>query len=458
VSIKPEQIPNLPNDVQASIVHVNPYDKLHLIWLSQAYKNLLGYEASIHGAGLTGHVPEQVMKAIKTNILKVQFIMVGKEVAGIATSAPTFTAKRNKKTNKIEIFEGDYLEDICVDQNMNKLFRRLTTLIPAHPKGIGLGTVFSYARIWQSVKDVFGSAQSGEAPAKIVKEVAHDNLAMAGSMSKLGGVIRTAKDSRVLELANGLTPDMDKRWGVNNVRKEDLPRKRRRKASCLNNFKVTWSSDDDKQEIVAIFTRTVSTFTGNPVVRLQLASNGNLPDSIMLKEVLATMMKAGNAEINERGWGLPVGTSVSEFGGPIPVIRIHAEDDPEIVQALSEMGAEDRKCGDKLMVATAIHTDKIPNQEKIFGQELPKASPVNVIDQSEDKYKPCFNIVSEASETFAEDIVASKADTSIPTLAPTRRIRGKAVKDNARNAVKNPTRPVKKDQAKTDVPPLGVAA
>jgi len=449
-------ITGLPNGAEARIAPMNGHDGLHLLWLKQAYKNLLCYEAKVHGAGLTGQLPEEVVKAVKTNILKVQFLMVGKELAGISTSVDSFAARSNKKTNKIEIIPAVYAEDTCVDPKIAKAFREMTTNF-VHPKGIGLGTLFTRERIRRSVRGVFGFAPFGKVSGARICEVAEDNGPMAGVMYKFGGSIGLKQDSKILELRNGLTPDMERRFGAN-VETLNLPADKTGKRSCPNNFLVRWT-DNDGMEIVAIYTRTISTFTGEPVVRLQLTSNGNLPDSEMLKEVMASILRAGKEKISDRGWGLPIGMPVPAFGSLIPTIRIHAHKEPEIVQALAEMDAEDRKCGDRLMMAAALHTDTIPNQEKMFGQDLPEATPENGVDLLEEKNKPFFDIAPESHEIVSESISARKIDTFISRLAPDRRARGNTATYNARTSVNNPTRPLEKNQTKNnDIPSLDIAA
>src|ERR1700722_14837442 len=99
----------LSNDPKTSILEVYGHiDDYHLAILKEGYNKLLGYEASIHGAGLTGNVPDEVIKAIEAKILKVKFFMVGKEIAGIATQFDTFVAKRNPKTKRIDLYQGEY--------------------------------------------------------------------------------------------------------------------------------------------------------------------------------------------------------------------------------------------------------------------------------------------------------------------------------------------------------------
>jgi hypothetical protein len=194
---------------------------------------------------------------------------------------------------------------------------------------------------------------------------------------------------------------MQPKFGVD-VETLHLPRSRHSKKPCPNNFAVRWSSADDGQEIVGIYTRTVSTFTGEPIVRLQLTSNGNLPDGDMLKEVMASMLSAGRAEISTRGWGLPIGEPVPALGGSIPVIRIHASQEPEIVQALIKMGAEDRKCGAKTMVAAVMGTETIPDQKEKFGQTLPEVTKVDGVDPVSEAQKPYFGFMKTPSEMLAQ--------------------------------------------------------
>ncbi len=89
-----------------------------------------------------------------------------------------------------------------------------------------------------------------------------------------------------------------------------------------------------------------------------------------------------------------------EFGCPIPTIRIHAHKEPEIVQALTEMDAEDRKCGDKPMRARVMQTENIPDQQTMFGQKLPEAENINDVNLSGKVNEPFFDLVSATPEAF----------------------------------------------------------
>jgi hypothetical protein len=371
---------DLPELGEVSILQVDAHNEAHLAILKKGYNSLLGYEASVHGEELTGDVPAEVIKAINAKILKTKFYMAGEEIAGIANSFDTFVAKRNPKTKRIDFYQGEYLEDFTVDEFLSKLHRKM--------HGIGLGTAFTRARIIQAAASAIAQ----------VKEVAVDNEPMAGLMEKHRGVI--SRSSKILELKSGPTPDMTRRFGAN-VEFLHLPDDRNRKTgnrehdndneSYPKNFALRWF--DGEHEIAGIFTRTISTFTGEPVVRLQLTSNGTLPNDEMLKEVLSPILKAGCAVIKDWGWGLPVGAPIPPFGGPVPKIYIHAHEEPEIEGVLKQMGLGNRLCGSELMAPAVLDHGNIPNQQAIFGHELAGPEKTVEYDPDEDK-KPIFGFGS----------------------------------------------------------------
>ena len=52
MNLNAQNIANLPSGVEASILQVDTQNPVHLELLSKGYKNLLGLEGSIHGAGI----------------------------------------------------------------------------------------------------------------------------------------------------------------------------------------------------------------------------------------------------------------------------------------------------------------------------------------------------------------------------------------------------------------------
>src|SRR5262249_47493988 len=141
---------------------------------------------------------------------------------------------------------------------------------------------------------------------------------------------------------------------------------------------------------------------------------------------------------------LPVGAPIPALGGPIPTIRIHAEDEAEIIQVLSEeMGAIDRICGDKPMMAASLHTDNIP--AGTFDQALPPPTTV-VIDPEVETNAPYFDLVSDSE---------AQSGTVMPafeTYSPNTFI-ASGIPDNDNGAVEYityPTRPITSDNDNGD--------
>lgn len=88
---------------------------------------------------------------------------------------------------------------------------------------------------------------------------------------------------------------------------------------------------------------------------------------------------------------MPIGAKTPPFGGPVPVIRIHAHEEPEIVRSLVQMKTGKRKCGKKPMLTAEFDYENIPNQETVFGQELPEAEKTDGFDPAENDNEPIFS-------------------------------------------------------------------
>lgn len=119
----------------------------------------------------------------------------------------------------------------------------------------------------------------------------------------------------------------------------------------------------------------------------------------MLKEVLASLLAAGCEEISspERRWGVPLNklntaNDLSHiFGGPVPVMHIHLNNEPAILAALLQMGVMYRKFGHYTMLSGVMNLKNAPNQEIMFGKKLPDATEVCGLNPVRNDSAPIFS-------------------------------------------------------------------
>ena len=115
-------------------------------------------------------------------------------------------------------------------------------------------------------------------------------------------------------------------------------------------------------------------------------------------------MSAGCEEIAspQRRWGVPrsrlmVPDDISRvFGGTVPVMHIHANNEPQIVKALVEMQAAHRKFGHGNMVSGAMNLNNMPDPVAILGRQVPEATVVTGIDMGQAANEPYFDVVPES--------------------------------------------------------------
>jgi len=329
-------------------------------------------------------------KIIDIDFFQVAFDSLSPTVtAGLATGFQTFGAEADGQNN-LKVFPYHHGEDLCVDPAIAGEFRKCTAFPPIYPNGMGAGTWIMREQILRSVSNPYWVFAGRD------NEHYLGNSPIKGVMEKFGSLPCTEEDSAVLELdvrANNLKP----RWGVV-VEKEDLPTREDSLEICPNNFLTRWSSEDGKQQIVMTFRRSASTFEGQPVVWVKIKSNGNLPEGEMLKEVLASLLAAGCEEISspERRWGIPLNmlNTVNDlshiFGGPVPVMHIHLNNEPTILAALLQMGLMHRKFGHYTMLSGVMNLKEAPHQEIMFGKKLPDATQVHGLNPMRSDSSPFF--------------------------------------------------------------------
>jgi hypothetical protein len=179
-----------------------------------------------------------------------------------------------------------------------------------------------------------------------------------------------------------------------------------------------WSSDDGSQQLAIVFNKLPSLLDDETVVWTKIKSNGNLPEKEMLKEILASMFSAGHAEISspERRWGIPrtkliLDNDISRvFGGVVPTMHIHANNEPEIVQALLEMEAIKRQYGHGNLVSGVMKLKNIADPVTTLGQTVPEATSITAIALEQADGKAYFSVVDDINDDVKR-ILATKQDS-----------------------------------------------
>jgi hypothetical protein len=145
----------------------------------------------------------------------------------------------------------------------------------------------------------------------------------------------------------------------------------RYEGDIISNVFVTSWSGNQGERIVASFTEAISTFSGQPIVRVQFTSNGQLPNREILKDALASLVMAGRTEISARKH--LSNTNVWNLDDARMVMRIHALNEPEIGLALKEIGAKPRMIGIHPMLPVMTNFKNTP--KNVLGFAIPIATP-----------------------------------------------------------------------------------
>jgi len=338
------------NNVELNILRIKGVLKpgKEISWIS----SIINGDAAAHGTTTDDYCLEKVVRSINSGKAQAVFLkasLEGKELefAGGAIESPTVYTQWDG--NDFVHLPAIYVEDLRIFPNSSELFRK-NTISKQNPKGIGLGTWFTHERIRLSIggKEVepsFGSISA----AKI-----SENIADNGRMRHIAKGLKAdigANDEPVLEIESDL-PKIEKKPSVNII--SEMLVKNHEANIDPNVFVMRWKSLNDEQQIAASFTDAISTFTGKPVIRVQITSNGNVPNNAILKDVISAIIESGKAEAIQRNWsGQP---------GECPVMRIHAVNESKIHNALKEIGARPRFLGAHPMVPVITDYTKIPSE------------------------------------------------------------------------------------------------
>ena len=403
------------NDVKAGIIMYDGTSSPIRAKFRQAIPRFLGSLGTVHGAKFPLHRLNAVMEVMDHKIMNAELLQVrlGKNGpvldAALATGAPNLGVDWDKNHN-LKVYPVYHGEDLCVDQDVAVLFREYTKCL-LYPNGVGMGSWFMREQILRSIDDpdwVFAGRDNEHFP---------KNAPIRCVMDKFGAIHGTERDSSVLQIS-----ELEPRFGVANVTKVDLPADALGITSDPNNFLVRWGQDGDPQQVAATFRRLASTFDAEPVVWVKIKSHGKPLEKSELKEVLYTILSVATAEIKspERLWGVPLENSKDKydyshiFGGPMPIMHIHANNEPGIIEALLEMDAERRMFGHEWMVSGSMKLKNIIDPKRAVGRDIPNATEVAGIRSDRNDSEPYFAVVEDIKKGMVEAV--RKASLLVPSL------------------------------------------
>jgi hypothetical protein len=362
------QLKLFPGNVRAGVVRMNGADLVHHVMLNEALYKFIEAEAKTHEAAFQGGNFEKVIDAVVSNKMCAYFLVVESEncrrsIAGGATEIPTVITEWNGLD--FEHRAGVYGEDTYVSPDKSEAFRRLTG-------GHGLGSFFVHERIRLSLTNEFGSSPFGMISRGRVAEIAEDNAVVGRILHRLDPTYRS-QDCVIVQIDPRAPPF--RRGRRIPVQTEGLASEHdHNRVHILPNVFVTaWS--DGHQKLVASFTEAMSTFSGEPVVRVQFTSNGALPVGDRLKDILAALISEGRLEIMRRKW-LSQSGNVRNLADSRMIMRVHAFD-PDIVSALREMDGQPRSLGPHPMIPVITNLRNTPAGAVDF--PIPAAKPLTVV-------------------------------------------------------------------------------
>ncbi len=425
--LNPNKPTVLPGGMRATVLHMSRADMVHDAALSHALSSVIAHEAKAHDAVFQAAQFAKVIEAVREGHISAYFILAGWEncipkVVGASVEFPTVITKWNG--SKFDYYPAIYGEDTCL------LPQKLKELVRERPAGKslpkGLGAHFEAERIRRWTTNQYGYAPLGVTARGLVGEYSTHSAAMLQMLNHFGATVGTEQQGTILEL-DDLSPFMrEKRILPPGIK--ELP---------INNGSETfpnisvfeWAGEGGRQQLSASFTRGISTFNaGERIDRVQLTSNGNLPDKGMLQIALASLLAVGHHKMREERSELPEAaqpkspsipllgshqeiyaallamsqdellarptgvTNVSHiWGGKAATMRFHAIGEPGIVGALRAMGAKTRSLGPHSMLPVVMDFANIPQEALNF--DVTPARPIALAD-SEVIHKPLFSLAA----------------------------------------------------------------
>ena len=286
-----------------------------------AFRELIRFEAKSHDTTFNEAGFPRLVKASQRGDIEVLFLMAGNEIAGGTVLFPSINVHYNSDTDGFEYLPAMHCEDMAIFEGFG---------------GRGLGTQF----LDDVVRFLNSKNGSGLAQTAIVGEHSKHAVKMLKMMGRLNTTFAPEDESILIFGRGGIRPKPQLIGFEAKTKLENLsfitsgpdPR-----VSTRNDvFIISWPPNRGRR-IVAACTIGISTFTGDPVVRVQFKSNGVFPRTVELHCIIDEILKTAGVEILRRNW--------TEGRDPTSLFRLNATGESEIRDVLTNMGASARFLG-----------------------------------------------------------------------------------------------------------------
>ncbi|MGE0109120.1 MAG: hypothetical protein AB7S81_05065 [Bdellovibrionales bacterium] len=357
----------------AGIFSVDGGDCLHKVALEKALQQHLGEEAEHHGAPFDKNAFKTVLGCIENQVAHAYVILVeimgSRDLAGSTVEFPSVITEWNPRGKSFAYYPAVYGEDIVISGGISEDFRKFSG-------NQGLGTYFVREKYLESIRNRKGVFPATMPPYGMILEYGKNNDCIKGLLSKFGAQFDPEQNNAVLRFPDSVCPRNTKNCVTAMV--TALGEKRGLAIVAQPHiFAVTTLDKQNQTRLSATFTRTISTFSGNPIIRVQMTSSQNLDDTNKnwVRKSILSILDAAKREVETRDWypWTPRITSKADF---LQRLMIHAKDEPLIVNTLREMGAVTRKLGTHDMMPMVINFKDMPDR---MIPEKPTSVPYTIV-------------------------------------------------------------------------------
>jgi hypothetical protein len=316
------------------VVRLNGADSVHLAAFGQQFCEIIEHEAKAFGAAFDSASFNRVIDAVSSRKAQAYFLLAGKEACRphfIGASIQFMSVISKWNGQDFEHFRAPYIEDMCISSLRLSSFIRSRGLV--FGKDVSLGTKFMQGMVNASIENSYADTPVGVSGRGFIAEYAPDGKQIIRVLKKFGATLGQEHTSAIMELDNtSLHPSVDvdvQGLASDNEDYSDI-------------FVVSWANATNQQRIIANFTEAISSFTGEPIIRVQFSTNGCLPSKEIMPEIMKSMLAEGAAEAAARNW----------FEGQTAnaKMRIHVLEEPQIISALQATGASPRMLGNRPML------------------------------------------------------------------------------------------------------------
>ncbi|HBM91392.1 MAG TPA: hypothetical protein DD400_05935 [Rhodospirillaceae bacterium] len=361
--------------MNAEAVRMNGHDIVHGAMLGHVLLQDIQAEADAHGADFDPIAFKNVIRLIRDEKIQAHFIALKRDSA-----QPVFAGSTIEFPTTITLWEEDsfvhypalYTEDLYVLPEISEKLKEEKKRNGIQDR-VGLGTLFLKEKLslQKKTRNKPDSDHSHNMPPRgFVAEYAIDNDCAKAWLQKVGGELDVSQDNNIFQFS------------------KDSPHLRSEKTNSTiyvdylgadhpdgtifqpNVFAVTAEENNSTQALSVSFTGAISTFSGKPIIRVQLTSNGSLHNTNWIKTSLTNIFDVAQNEIIKRRW-FPWATShAKKAHNFLRIMKLHATHEPIIRKALKEMGAKPRKLGTKSMKPVVVdfnnNTTEILETEPCF--------------------------------------------------------------------------------------------